>query len=126
MTEEWTLTCTPKMVTKTRRRIRLLTAGIAGRDDELTAEVEVMAAELLTNALRHGGGDKVRVRVTVGRRVVRVEVHDQGAPSLERATADDPLSDHGRGLLIVAMLATRWGLEHGDDGTTAWFEVKPP
>jgi anti-sigma regulatory factor (Ser/Thr protein kinase) len=126
MTEEWTLACTPEMVAKTRHRIRLLAAAIAGQDDDLTAEVEVMAAELVTNALKHGGGDKARVRVTAGRQVLRVEVHDQGAPSPERATADDPLSDHGRGLLIVAMLATRWGLEHGDGGTTAWFEVRLP
>jgi hypothetical protein len=35
----------------------------------------------------------------------------------------DPSGQHGRGLLIVASLATDWGVHGGLDGRTAWLEL---
>lgn len=55
---------------------------------------------------------------------VRVSVSDDVAgmrPTDPQADADH---DGGRGLAIVARLATSWGVDAGDLGKTVWFELE--
>jgi anti-sigma regulatory factor (Ser/Thr protein kinase) len=92
---------------------------------EVTEDVLLLVSELVTNAVRHGSPDIViGVSVLPGR--VRVEVHDgsdalpvvpAGQPSVERPT--------GRGLLIVSVTATDWGVDRvaGRPGKTVWAEL---
>lgn len=81
----------------------------------------LVISEITTNALVHnaGLGDMVataawwhgHLRVTVSDPDLQVPVLD---------LADD---EHGRGLLIVAALATRWGATKTRNGKVCWFEM---
>ena len=82
-------------------------------------------SELAANAVIHsdsrlpGGSFEVRGSTSpVGR--LRIEVTDQGGPWHPVA---DPSGQHGRGLLIVANLATDWGITGGEVSRTAWLEL---
>ncbi|MFF5010771.1 ATP-binding protein [Streptomyces phaeochromogenes] len=83
---------------------------------DLTDSTELLATELVTNALKHGRGDVgVRMYPTADR--VRIEVrdgsHDRPVPRV--AAPDD---EDGRGLSLVIAIADDWGVSH--DGMTTW------
>jgi anti-sigma regulatory factor (Ser/Thr protein kinase) len=89
-------------------------------NDELHS-AEAVAGELLANAVQHtsGGGTSVTARLEGG--WLRVEVRDQSAalPHVRRARAD---AEDGRGLLIIAALADRYGVERNASGKSCWAE----
>jgi anti-sigma regulatory factor (Ser/Thr protein kinase) len=90
--------------------------------------VLVMTSELVTNVVRHAGGEAT---VTVRRGPpVRIEVHDRMAPTdalrerVRRAPMPDVTATGGRGLAIVQALATQAGIDdHPGGGKVIWFEV---
>jgi PAS domain S-box-containing protein len=87
--------------------------------EELVDEVVLMASELVTNAFVHGRGPiDLRLRRT-GSEVI-LEVQDRAAyrPRRRRAEDDD---EHGRGLMIVSVLADRWGSRATGTGKAVWF-----
>ncbi|GAB2968026.1 hypothetical protein GCM10023080_033540 [Streptomyces pseudoechinosporeus] len=92
-------------------------------NDTLTS----IAAELAANAVRHGrvSGRDFRVRLTEDERVLRIEVSDQRGDRLPVVGAPGTESEGGRGLLLVAGLAARWGVDLQTDGPgkTIWAEV---
>jgi hypothetical protein len=59
----------------------------------------------------------VRICVTDGGAVTGA-----GAPAGPSVTGPGPLRASGRGLAIVAALASRWGHHAGPGGRTVWFE----
>jgi hypothetical protein len=83
--------------------------------------VELLVTELVANVVVHVGGP-IALRLVTLSRGVRVEVDDSSTalPRPRRPAADDV---HGRGMLLVASLASRWGTERRRDGKTVWFEV---
>ena len=84
--------------------------------------VELMASELLTNAVLHTRGG-VSLVVTVIDQLIRVEVTDdsRGRPVLRHPPAD---STSGRGMEIVDALASQWGVDDlPAGGKSVWFEV---
>jgi anti-sigma regulatory factor (Ser/Thr protein kinase) len=97
--------------------------GIASRlaPDRLR-DVRLLVSELVTNAVRHAGGDAVRLIVALRGGVLRVEVHDPGSGFEVRAAPDDPLRASGWGLVLVAELADRWGVDRSPK-TRVWFEM---
>lgn len=110
-------------ITEARSFLSNCLSDCAATDDAVTC-----LSELATNAVLHsnsrlpGGSFSVQAsRSHLG--LVRVEITDQGGPW---APAVIPDGQHGRGLLIVAGLATGWGITGQDDGRTAWFEVDCP
>jgi anti-sigma regulatory factor (Ser/Thr protein kinase) len=121
--DDWIIPRVAEVVADTRHRIRALAERVVGYG-ELSHDVELMAGELLDNAVQHGSGDKAHVRVTAGAGVVRVEVRDCGSGPAQEAAKPELMSEHGRGLFIVASLATKWGISHTTGGTVAWFEVE--
>ncbi|MDX2524098.1 ATP-binding protein [Streptomyces europaeiscabiei] len=93
----------------------------------------LITSELAANAVRHGyvtGRDfHVRLSETGGSpRTLRVEVTDTRTERVPPLTAQEPPGDEesGRGLLIVAQLATRWAVDPraGAPGKTVWAEVR--
>ncbi|MFH8441053.1 ATP-binding protein [Streptomyces sp. NPDC018026] len=120
-------TPTQRSVPLARRRAARLVSewgqpGIAG-------DAALVVSELMTNALLHGSlrGRLIRVHVTLGHRILRVEVSD---PRGERLPRPRPLSEageqFGRGLLLVGALATRWGWEPRSVGKTVYAEWDLP
>jgi two-component sensor histidine kinase len=91
----------------------------ATRDD-----VSLMVSELASNATTHAG---TAFEVTLDRMdtSLRVQVTDYGHGWPEPHHGLSPHALHGRGLLIVQALASRWGVnEVGEElGKGVWFEV---
>ena len=93
-------------------------------------DVEVarlLVSELVTNAVLHAR-TAFTVEVSEERSTLRISVcdsadsADRGAPTA--AVASDDGDESGRGLQIVQLLASRWGVDANDDGgATVWFEL---
>jgi len=92
-------------------------------DAERSGDVLLCVSELATNALVHGvpPGRQFRVFLRYDGRVLRVEVHDSGGgvPCVDQAGDGD---EGGRGLLLVAALADKWGVAERDLGKVVWAE----
>lgn len=89
-----------------------------------TDDVVLCVSELATNALLHGAppGRGFRLQLaldTTG--VLRIEVHDSG-PGEIREPEPSPEGESGRGLLLVAALADKWGVGERDPGKIVWCE----
>jgi len=83
---------------------------------DLTDSTELLATELVTNALKHGCGDVgVRMYPTADR--LRIEVRD-GSHEFPVPRTAAPDDEDGRGLLLVNAIAEDWGVS--PDGTTTW------
>jgi anti-sigma regulatory factor (Ser/Thr protein kinase) len=89
---------------------------------ERLRDVRLLVSELVTNAVRHAGGDAVRLVVALRGTTLRIEVHDPGRGFRLVPPPDDPLRASGWGLVLVEELADRWGIDH-DPRTRVWFEM---
>ena len=88
-------------------------------------DVSLCVSELATNALLHGvpPGRGFLLRVRRDGDVLRVEVHDSGSGTPRVAEGAD---EGGRGLLLVAALSDKWGVEERDPGKVVWCEFVLP
>ncbi|MGW2959185.1 sodium/proline symporter PutP [Streptomyces sp. NPDC001220] len=86
---------------------------------DLTFTTELIVSELVTNAIRHATGP-VCLRLIRDRGLI-CEVSDASStsPRLRHARTTD---EGGRGLLIVAQLARRWGTRYTKTGKIIWTE----
>jgi anti-sigma regulatory factor (Ser/Thr protein kinase) len=117
----WDLPAEPAVVAEARARtVRQLAAwGL----DELAFITELLVSELVTNAIRHAQSP-IQLRLILDG-VLSCEVSDGGstAPHLRRA---DRYDEGGRGLMLVAQLAERWGTRHTRTGKTIWAQQPLP
>ncbi|MFG2193674.1 ATP-binding protein [Streptomyces sp. NPDC048639] len=99
---------------------------------EVSEAVALVVAELAANAVRHGRvpGRDFGLRLTLadepGPPFLRIEVSDARGESAPGPTAGaaDPDEESGRGLLLVAAVAARWGVEpRVPVGKTVWAEL---
>jgi hypothetical protein len=83
--------------------------------------VELLVSELVTNAIRYAQTPS-DLTLRRGRHALYVEIADRDSrvPRLLHPTADD---EGGRGLQLVAQLATQWGARPTRTGKTVWFEL---
>ncbi|WP_246052543.1 ATP-binding SpoIIE family protein phosphatase [Actinocorallia herbida] len=90
---------------------------------DLSYTAELLASELVTNALRYSPGP-LEVRLLRERTLV-IEVMDRSAalPRLRRAADDD---EGGRGLLVVSEYARRWGTRRTALGKVVWCDLRLP
>ncbi|MEV6726928.1 SpoIIE family protein phosphatase [Streptomyces xanthochromogenes] len=97
---------------------------------DVVDDAVVLTSELVTNAVVHAGtkADVLCLRSDDG---VRVEVADRyperevpllGSP----ADIAGPDRENGRGLLLCAALASRWGVEYTPTRKTVWFQLDLP
>ncbi|WP_170107881.1 ATP-binding protein [Micromonospora echinospora] len=98
----------------------------------LLADLVAVLAELVGNAVRHadplpGGVVRVawRLRPEGDGQHVRVRVTDGGAASAPRMRAAGLDAADGRGLHIVAGLASRWGVDRDGLGQSVWADFDP-
>ncbi|MDQ1602045.1 MAG: hypothetical protein QOD68_3519 [Actinomycetota bacterium] len=90
----------------------------------LVEDVELVVSELVTNAMRHGRG-QITMHLEVAPDRVVVGVQDQGAghPSPREP---DATGVNGRGLALVAILATEWGVRLAPaGGKVVWCVLTP-
>ncbi|WP_217206027.1 SpoIIE family protein phosphatase [Streptomyces sp. AC550_RSS872] len=117
----WQLSVDPAAVAGARRTAseQLAAWGLA----ELEFPTELIVSELVTNAIRYGNAP-IELRL-IRADVLICEVSDGSstAPHLRRARVFD---EGGRGLLLVAQVAERWGSRHTAVGKTIWAEQPLP
>ncbi|MGW1594591.1 SpoIIE family protein phosphatase [Streptomyces sp. NPDC002343] len=114
----WELDNEPTVVSRVRRYVD---EQLSAWDlEEATFTTELIASELVTNALRYGR-PPIRLRLLRPGTGLICEVYDAGGstPHMRRARIFD---EGGRGLLLVAQLAERWGTRHERTGKTVWAE----
>jgi serine phosphatase RsbU (regulator of sigma subunit)/anti-sigma regulatory factor (Ser/Thr protein kinase) len=93
----------------------------------ISEEAELLASEVVTNALVHGDSD-VDIHVRRYPQRVRIEVRDSD-PHLALPAGPAPADDEaegGRGLVIVSAMASAWGNSPSGRGKTVWFELRTP
>jgi anti-sigma regulatory factor (Ser/Thr protein kinase) len=85
---------------------------------------QMLTSELVANAVVHGDGDELRVRL-VAHDDLLIEIWDSShlAPHV-RPHALASMS--GRGLQIVDALSNEWGYRELDDGKWVWFRIDWP
>lgn len=100
---------------------------------ELVDRAVVLTSELATNSVQHTKGPAF-VRLHWLNPVLRVSVSDMGPdlPPLPPPRTVPAYANSGRGLLILDLLADRWGGcgtgegPYGPAGKTIWFELALP
>jgi PAS domain S-box-containing protein len=120
-TGTWPLPVDPEAVAGARRMASEQVAvwGL----EELAFATELIVSELVTNAIRYGT-PPIQLRLIRGDTLV-CEVSDGSstAPHLRRARTFD---EGGRGLMLVAQVAERWGSRQTATGKTIWTEQPLP
>jgi serine phosphatase RsbU (regulator of sigma subunit)/CHASE1-domain containing sensor protein/anti-sigma regulatory factor (Ser/Thr protein kinase) len=101
---------------------REFSTGAAGVSGPARDDVALITSELVTNAALHGTGDVV-VRVERGVGHVRIAVFDD-APQQPSRQHPAPTSETGRGLGIVEMIASGWGVTEDGTGKWVWADVR--
>ena len=110
------------------RVVRAFVGVVLGPGHPCGDDAGLLVNELFGNSLRYSRsgdpGGTVTVVVAAEGGVVRVEVKDwsgSGLPQLRRVGDD---AEGGRGLELVARLATRWGWRERGGFTVTWFELQ--
>lgn len=94
-------------------------------DSEVSETAQHLVAELAANAVTHGRlpGRAFELRLLLlPEDTLRIEVSDpRGDRKLRYVREAD--AECGRGLILVTLLARRWGVTHRDVGKTVWAEI---
>jgi anti-anti-sigma factor len=96
-------------------------------DGELSEHAQLLADELVTNAVLHAR-TPLRLVLELRGALLHIAVRDLGRRLL-RPVPDDPEAESGRGLRLVAELATTWGVDqHPGGGKVVWctLQTAPP
>ncbi|WP_330350889.1 SpoIIE family protein phosphatase [Streptomyces sp. NBC_00582] len=118
---QWELPSDPAVVAHSRAAVtdQLAAWGL----EDMAFTTELIASELVTNAIRHATGP-VQLRLLRDRTLI-CEVSDGSgtSPRLRRARTED---EGGRGLFLVAQLTERWGTRYTSTGKIIWTEQPLP
>jgi len=125
-----TLALLPDSVAVGRRSVR--TTMACWNLDNLSADVELLTSELVTNAVDHARAlcatpdDPGLCHLTLeqfkpGSVVVSVMDSSSRRPKIKSPSKDD---ESGRGLQVVKELADRWGVRSTPTGKVVWAEVR--
>ncbi|MEU6351031.1 ATP-binding protein [Streptomyces sp. NPDC047072] len=93
-------------------------------DDDTADTIQLVASELIANAVIHGTGPvTVKLSLKTGRLVI--DVHDGNSAYLQASCAQID-GESGRGLALVELLASRLGWEPSAEGKRVWAEIELP
>ncbi|KAF0651658.1 MULTISPECIES: SpoIIE family protein phosphatase [Streptomyces] len=116
----------PQSAARARRFVRAaLAEAVPGAAPDLLDTAELLTGELVTNAVLHARTEVVVSAALADGGRARVVVVD-GRP--DRALVPQghpPYAGAGQGLVLVARLASRHGVESGSDTKAVWFELGP-
>lgn len=82
----------------------------------------LLVTELVTNALRYGAQPMRMIAKDVDAGL-RIEIHDARVGEPPRLRPTTPDSSHGRGMMLVDALASRWGWSEFGGEKQVWFEL---
>ncbi|MFQ6144984.1 ATP-binding protein [Streptomyces seoulensis] len=100
------------------------TALAAWHLEELADTAILLVSELVANAVKHTNSRVIRVVVSrPSERFVRIGVVDRARVLPELVKPNDELLTGGRGLLLVDVLAERWGTDLYRWGKQVWVEL---
>jgi serine/threonine-protein kinase RsbW len=88
---------------------------------ERVDDATLLVSELVTNAVKYGPEETIRLIIEQAAGRTRFTVHDRGGGPLPEMRAEDDPAPGGHGLRLVDALADRWGVERGS--TRVWFEL---
>ncbi|WP_329441516.1 ATP-binding protein [Streptomyces canus] len=94
-------------------------------DTEVNDTAQHLVAELAANAVTHGrvpGRDFELRLLLLPENTLRIEVSDPRGDRPLRYVNDED-GEHGRGLILVTLLADTWGVTERDVGKTVWAEI---
>ncbi|MFE2722739.1 ATP-binding protein [Kitasatospora sp. NPDC059327] len=118
----------PKPVARSRAFTRQALADwswltpATGADPDVADDVVLLVAELVANAMMHGGGPLELVLDASADRL-RVEVSDGESALPEPRLPHLPGLPGGHGLFIIQRAADRWGAERHEQGKAVWVEI---
>ncbi|MEV8319841.1 ATP-binding protein [Streptomyces sp. NPDC059900] len=95
-----------------------LTLADWGVCEAVRADLQLIVSELATNAVTYTHSSEITVEITLTDDEAAVSVSDHGPHRRLHAQDAAPDAEHGRGLLIVEALATRWEQSRADRGGT--------
>jgi anti-anti-sigma regulatory factor len=81
-------------------------------------DAEVVVTELVSNAVRHAGGE-LQLNVALGLRFLHLALRD-GSPVPPTRLIPDPYLGGGRGLILIDALAAGWGSTPTPGGKVVW------
>ncbi|MFF7948905.1 SpoIIE family protein phosphatase [Streptomyces griseorubiginosus] len=117
----WRLPDDPAAVSRARKAAsEQVTAWGLG---DASFATELIVSELVTNAVRYGAEPIVLRLIRDNTLICEVSDGSSTAPHLRRARVFD---EGGRGLLLVAQMAERWGSRQTATGKTIWAELALP
>ncbi|MEU1177342.1 ATP-binding protein [Streptomyces sp. NPDC005820] len=127
------LSSTPRGARLARRlAAQQLTAWGWPYDSDANRTAQQVVAELAANAVTHGrvpGRDFELRLLLLAEDTLRIEVSDtRGDRGLRivRDTDTGTEAEGGRGLIVVTVLATTWGVTEREVGKTVWAELRLP
>ncbi|WP_260334379.1 ATP-binding protein [Streptomyces beigongshangae] len=113
---------TPASAGLARRNVREL-LGAWGADPEACDNAVLVTSELVTNALTHTVSERVVCRLRTDGHRLHLEVEDQNlGPAVPAQRTAGPDDQGGRGLLLVGVVSSDWGVRdsaHGS-GRVVW------
>jgi anti-sigma regulatory factor (Ser/Thr protein kinase) len=117
----------PEAASAARRALGALNGDLHLISARRLADAQLLLSELVSNAVRAGNGQPVRLRVRATSATLRVEVANSGAP-FDPAGLPAPSHERagGWGLRIVDVVAHRWGVAAEEGSVCVWFEVDRP
>jgi anti-sigma regulatory factor (Ser/Thr protein kinase) len=104
-----------------RAREAVTSALITEVPDSALDTLVLLTSELVTNVVAHAR-TACHLGVELFPDVVRVSVSDEDDRPLAPRTAGDE-EESGRGLALLEMLSSSWGVINRSTGKTVWFEV---
>jgi anti-sigma regulatory factor (Ser/Thr protein kinase) len=99
------------------------TASCDAHNASVLDDALLLISELVTNAVRHGAPPVTAEIECIGTSGMRVRVTDGSAQDVE-AKHPDQWDESGRGLELVDLVSTEWGVEPHSSGKVVWFALQ--
>ena len=101
---------------------RLVTQAMDGAQEQVLRRAALVTSELVANSVRHArGGVSLALKRLNGGWLVSVADDSSAPPQLRDA---GPLSENGRGMLIVARVSEQLGWSRTPTGKVVWARFK--
>jgi two-component sensor histidine kinase len=101
----------------------LMAAQCSVHNTSVLDEALLMVSELVTNAVSHGA-PPITVKVSCEESEGMVVRVSDGSDRMPKPGQPEVSAENGRGLYLVDVLSSRWGVEPTEDGKEVWFALR--